>query len=157
MPGAGKSTVGVHLAKYVAKDFLDSDISIQLREERTLQEIIDAEGFMRLREIEEEVLLSLNYTNHVISTGGSAVYSEKAMTYLRKDGVIVFLDVTLDTIRKRVRDFDTRGIAKQDDQTFEDLFQERFELYSKFSDLRINCKELTQEQITWTIKEELGL
>lgn len=157
MPGAGKSTVGVYLAKYVAKSFLDSDISIQTRENRTLQEIMDAEGYMKLRQIEEEVLLSLNVKNHIVATGGSVPYSDKAMQHLREDGAIIFLDVTLQTLRDRICDFDTRGIAKRDDQSFEDLFQERFELYSKYADLAIDCNALSQEQITWTIKKALVL
>jgi len=79
------------------------------------------------------------------------------MEHLREDGVVIFLDVTSDTVRKRIQDFDTRGIAKRDDQSFENLIKERFELYSKYADLRIDCNDLTQEQITWVIKEELEL
>lgn len=157
MPGAGKSTVGVYLAKYLAKSFVDTDINIQTSQGRTLQEIMDADGYLQLRQIEEDVLVSLNLKKHVIATGGSAAYSSKAMEHLREDGVVIFLDVTSDTVRKRIQDFDTRGIAKRDDQSFENLIKERFELYSKYADLRIDCNDLTQEQITWVIKEELEL
>ena len=157
MPGAGKSTVGVYLAKYIAKDFLDTDISIQLREKRTLQEILNEKGYLGLRQIEEEVLLSLRPRNHVIATGGSAPYSKKAMLHLKKEGVVVFLDVSLQILRNRLVDFDTRGIAKRENQTFEELFRERFDLYSEYADLTIDCDYKTQEQITWRIKEELNL
>ena len=157
MPGAGKSTVGVYLAKQVAKDFLDTDISIQRREKRTLQEIIDREGYLRLRRIEEEVLLSLDLRDHVIATGGSAAYSERAMAHLKEKGTVVFLNVSLRVLRSRIADYDTRGIARREDQTFEDLFRERFALYARYADLAIDCRESTQEQVTQRIKEELKL
>ncbi|MEE9255278.1 MAG: shikimate kinase, partial [Pseudomonadales bacterium] len=102
MPGAGKSTVGVILAKRTARDFVDTDLLIQKTEKRSLQEILDADGYLGLRRIEERVLLSMELCGHVIATGGSAVYSDAAMDHLRRMGIVVFLDVDLDAIKSRV-------------------------------------------------------
>ena len=129
MPGSGKSTVGVILAKRSSHDFVDTDVVIQSVEHRSLQAIMDKEGYMKLREIEARVLQTLNLENHIISTGGSAVYSDAAMVHLRKNGTTIYLDVSLATLRSRITDYETRGIAKRPDQSFDDLFQERTRLY----------------------------
>src|SRR5664280_2182135 len=128
MPGSGKSTVGVILAKMASLDFVDTDILIQ-RAGKSLQEIIDADGYLVLRRIEEEVLLKLDCCDHVIATGGSAVYSPTAISHLKEDGVIVFLDVDIETLQSRIRNYETRGLAKRPDQTLEELFSERLALY----------------------------
>ena len=145
MPGSGKSTVGVILAKETAMGFVDTDLSIQTAQGRTLQDILDGDGHMALREIEEKILLGLELKNHVIATGGSAVYSTAAMEHLKRNGIFVFLKVDLPTIRARVDNFDTRGIAKRPDQTMEELFQERHELYSRYADITIDGRDLPQE------------
>lgn len=137
MPGAGKSTVGVLLAKRAALDFVDTDVLIQTAQQRTLQAIVDADGQAALRKIEEGVLLSLTRQYCVIATGGSAVYSELAMKHLKASGVVVFLDVDLATLEARVQDFSERGIAKDPDQTFAQLFAERLPLYKKYADITI--------------------
>lgn len=147
MPGSGKSTVGVILAKQTSKGFVDGDVLIQTREGRSLQDIVDKEGYLALRNIEERVLMEIDVGNHVISTGGSAVYSTAAMEHLGKDGLIVFLDVSLDTLRKRIYNFDSRGIAKRPDQSLEDLFAERSALYSQYADVRIDCNPLNTDQV----------
>jgi shikimate kinase len=147
MPGAGKSTVGVILAKLTSRDFIDTDVLIQIKEDRSLQDIVDHDGHMALRRIEEQILLGLTLSNHVIATGGSAAYSEPAMRHLGSHGLIVFLDLDLAALESRVRDFTTRGLAKRPDQTFADLFHERFELYTKYADITILCKGLTQEEV----------
>ena len=147
MPGAGKSTIGLMLAKALAKDFVDTDLLIQLRENKTLQDIVDNQGYLSLRAIEEQVLLESHYTDHVIATGGSAVYSEKAMHHLKQFGPIIFLDVPLTLLNERIKDFATRGLARRADQTFEELFNERRSLYEKFADLRVDCNGKTPEQI----------
>ena len=128
MPGSGKSTVGVILAKRAGRDFVDTDVLIQTARQRTLQDIVDTDGYLVLRKIEEEVLLDLTVRNHVIATGGSAVYSDRAMQHLKADGLVIFLDADLDTLAARVRDFSTRGLAKKPYQSFADLFAERFPL-----------------------------
>ncbi len=147
MPGSGKSTVGVMLAKTRALGFVDTDVIIQIVEGRSLQSIVDADGYLALRRIEESVLLDLSLRDHVIATGGSAVYSEAAMTHLRASGVVIFLDVDLPTLRSRVRDSSTRGLAKRRDQTLEDLFEERVGLYVNYADLRVACGSLTQDEV----------
>lgn len=147
MPGAGKSTVGVILAKRLALDFLDTDLLIQAGEGRPLQDILDELGYMTLRNIEERVLLSLDCGHCVISTGGSAAYSQSAMAHLGKNGVIVFLHVVFDEIVRRVRNFDTRGIARSPDQSFKDLYEERQALYKRYADITINCETMNQEEV----------
>jgi shikimate kinase len=147
MPGAGKSTVGVILAKQMSCDFVDTDVIIQTSQGRTLQDIVDTDGYAVLRKIEEEVLLGLSVQNHVIATGGSAVYSDRAMVHLKSGGLVIFLDVDLPTLESRVHDFRTRGLAKKPDQDFADLFHERFTLYTKYADMTIKCAGLTQEEV----------
>jgi shikimate kinase len=155
MPGAGKSTVGVILAKQTSRDFIDTDLLIQISEGLLLQEIVDTQGYLALRKIEEAVLLELSLKNYVIATGGSAAYSHAAMTHLKSDGVVVFLNADLATLRTRVHNFSERGIAKRPDQSFSELFEERNVLYRKYADITINCKGLTQEEVCDRIIREL--
>ena len=156
MPGAGKSTVGVILAKHTSRDFVDTDVLIQTREKRALQDIVDTDGHMALRRIEEEVILSTKRCNCVIATGGSAVYSDAAMTHLKSMGAIVFLEVPLETIRSRIRDFDTRGIARAADQALDDLFRERHTLYRQYADVTITCADMDQDDIAAAIRDQLS-
>jgi shikimate kinase len=156
MPGSGKSTIGIVLAKKTAKAFIDTDVMIQTNEGRSLQAIIDSDGYMELRTIEARNLLTLNCTNHVISTGGSAVYSDAAMTHLKSAGLTVFLNVNLITLKKRIRNYDTRGLAKRADQTFEDLFNERFLLYKKHADITIDNSDMAQEDVCEEIFNRIG-
>jgi shikimate kinase len=147
MPGSGKSTVGIILAKLTSRDFVDTDLLIQTSQGRTLQDIVDTEGYMALREIEEHILLKLDCFNHVIATGGSAVYSHAAMIHLKSKAIVVFLNVEVPVLKSRIRDFATRGLAKRPDQSFDDLFEERFTLYTKYADVTIECKDFTQEEV----------
>jgi shikimate kinase len=156
MPGSGKSTVGVILAKKASLDFVDTDLLIQRSEERTLQDIVDRDGYAVLRKIEESILLDLCVRNHVIATGGSAVYSDMAMAHLKSDGVVIFLDVDMGTLKSRIPDFSTRGLAKRPEQSFAELFEERFGLYTKYADVTIRCAGLTQEDVCARIIEETG-
>jgi len=155
MPGAGKSTIGVILAKKISKSFVDTDIVIQERQSEPLYITLEREGYMGLRRVEEEVLLTLNLSNHVIATGGSAAYSDKAMRHLGINGVIVFLDLKFETIKSRIKDFETRGIAKRPDQSFEELFDERFKLYKKYSNIQVDCNGLNQEDLSNLIISKL--
>ena len=147
MPGAGKSTVGILLAKLTLREFIDTDILIQISQGRSLQSIVDTEGHMALRRIEKDILLGLHCYNYVIATGGSAVYSHVAMEYLKLNGIVVFLDVDLCTLESRVHDFDTRGLAKRADQSFSDLFKERLILYRKYADITVDCINLSHEEV----------
>lgn len=140
MPGAGKSTLGVLLARDLALDFVDTDLIIQTRAGKTLQEILDQEGYLSLRAREASVLSSLAVTDSVIATGGSAVYSEEAMTALADGGLVVFLDVPLERLRQRISDYDQRGIARRPGQSFEELFEERRKLYLQWADMVIDCE-----------------
>jgi shikimate kinase len=147
MPGSGKSTVGIILAKLTSRDFVDTDLLIQIDQKRPLQDIVDQSGYMALREIEEKILLGLNYRNYVIATGGSAAYSHAAMLHLKQNGTIFFLNVSLPTLESRIFNFSTRGLAKRPEQSLADLFKERYELYTTYADVVIDCNELTQEEI----------
>ena len=155
MPGSGKSTVGVILAKLTSRSFVDTDVLIQTRQGRSLQDIVDGDGYLSLRAIEEKTLLGLDLRSHVIATGGSAVYSTAAMQHLKADGAIVFLDVNLETLKVRVTDYDTRGLAKRPDQNVDDLFAERSALYRKYADITIACEGLGHEEVCARIIQAL--
>ena len=157
MPGSGKSTVGVILAKTLARPERDSDILSQLTENRSLQDIVDRDGYMVLRDIEEQVLVGIDCENHVIATGGSAAYSHKAMVHLKKNGVVIFLDASLETLRERIHNYETRGLAKRADQSFEDLFQERLELYNRYADIIVDSNNQSQDQVCDDIYNQLQL
>ena len=156
MPYAGKSTIGVILAKRTLRDFIDTDVLIQSYEGQSLQQIIDAAGYAAFLKVEEDILLSLSLNNHVIATGGSVIYSYAAMKHLKSGGVVVFLNVDLPTLQARISDFDSRGIAKKPGQSFADLFDERYFLYTKYADITLDCEQLTQEEICDRICMELG-
>lgn len=155
MPGSGKSTVGVILAKLASLDFVDTDILIQMKTKKSLQEIVDTEGHLVLRSKEEEVLLTLDCNNKVVATGGSVVYSPAAMAHLKKNGIIVFLDVELATLLSRVRNYETRGLAKRPDQALEDLFSERLPLYLRYADVTISGSGKTQEEVCEAILQKI--
>ena len=155
MPGAGKSTVGIILAKNLGLGFIDTDVLIQINQQKTLQQIVDETDHLNLRAVEEKEILKLNINNHVIATGGSAAYSEKAMAHLSSISRIVFLEASLEQIKKRIHNFDTRGIAKNKGQTLEDLFKERQVLYTKYADITIDCSQLDQEMLAVKIAEAL--
>lgn len=147
MPGSGKSTVGVLIAKRLGLGFLDTDLLIQQETGRTLQDIVDKDGYAALRETEEKVLLNVDVQSHVISTGGSAVYSDSAMAHLRTGGTVVFLDISLDTVIARIGDYSLRGISKRPGQSLLELYEERSALYSRYADLTIPGDGLNQEQV----------
>ncbi len=155
MPGAGKSTLGVILAKLSTRRFVDTDLLIQTSKNKSLQELVDSEGYLALRRAEEEVLLGLTISNAVIATGGSAVYSQRAMAHLQQDGLLVFLDVPLEVLTQRVRDYTTRGLAKPAEQSFEAMFAERLALYRSYAGLTIPYQNLPQEAICAEILDKI--
>ena len=157
MPGSGKSTVGVILAKLLSYDFLDTDVLIQSSQRRALQDIVDRDGHLALRKIEEDTLLSLDLQHHVIATGGSAVYSAAAMAHLAAIGTVVFLDIDLATLERRVDNLATRGLVRRPGQSLADLFAEREALYKQAADITINCTGMTQEAVCSAIIARLGL
>jgi len=155
MPGAGKSTVGVLLAKRLGYDFIDTDVLIQLRQGELLQATLDAHGYLALRAIEEQVLLALDVSKTVIATGGSAVYSERAMTHLARTGIIVYLAAEQDELTRRIRDYATRGIARRPGQNFAELFAERTTLYRRYAQLTVDAGP-APEQVVAEIEAALA-
>jgi shikimate kinase len=131
MAGAGKSSVGLEVAKQLSLNFIDSDLLIEQKFSKTLQSILDDVGYLRLREIEEETILSIKLSNSLLSTGGSAVYSSDAMHYLKQHSLVIYLEVPFDQILQRVPSFLDRVFAKEPNQSIESAFQERQELYKK--------------------------
>jgi len=156
MPGSGKSTVGVLVAKRLGLGFIDTDLLIQQETGRTLQHIVDQDGYVALRKAEEQVLLNLTVQQHVISTGGSAVYSDAAMRHLKTGGTVVFLDISLDTVLARIGNYSLRGISKKPDQSLLELYEERSALYSRYADLTIRGDALNHEQVCDALIEGLG-
>jgi shikimate kinase len=155
MPGAGKSTIGVLLAKELGLGFLDTDLSIQIREGKTLQVILDESDYLDLRRIEEEVLLETDCHGQVVATGGSAVYSEAAMAHLKSCGPVVYLDVPVEVLRRRIHNYDTRGIARRPDQSFAELFDERTALYRRHADLTVTCTDHLPGEVVDDIRTAL--
>ena len=155
MPGVGKSTVGVLLAKALSRDFIDTDVVIQSREGRRLQGILDARGAAGFCEIEERHVLSLRPRAAVIATGGSVVYSDRAMRHLKRAGVIVHLDLDLAGIEARLRDLDSRGVIMPAGQTLRSLYEERLPLYRRYADITVDCARRTHEQVVDAIRRAL--
>ena len=155
MPGVGKSTVGVLLAKALGRHFLDTDVFIQAAQGRSLQEIIDSDGLAAFREIEEDYATRIDLTNAVIATGGSVVYSEKAMRSLAGHGVIVHLDLPVERIEHRLANLPTRGVVMEKGQTIRSLYAQREPLYRKYAQVAIDCADKTHEQIVAEIAASL--
>jgi shikimate kinase len=155
MPGAGKSTVGIILAKNLSFGFIDTDVLIQINQQKSLQQIIDESDHLNLRTIEEKEIMKLNIKNHVIATGGSATYSTNAMSHLLNISKVIFLEVSFEEIKRRIHNFKTRGIAKSENQTFRELYDERQYLYKKYAEITINCNRLDQEEIAMSILESI--
>lgn len=134
MPGVGKSSAGVVLAKVLGYEFVDSDLVIQKEEKRLLKDIIAEDGLDEFIRIENRVNANLNVNNCVIATGGSVIYGKEAMEHLSEIGVIVYLRATFDTIDSRLGNLEGRGVAIKSNQTLFDLYQERTILYEKYAD-----------------------
>lgn len=141
MPGSGKSTIGVILAKRLGYDFVDTDNLISDREKTTLQDIIDKKGVSEFLKIEGIVGKELNIDNTVIATGGSMVFSDSAMKNLLKDSKCVFIDVPLPEIKRRVKNIDTRGIAMEKDDTLDTLYEKRMPKYREYADITVEVKQ----------------
>ena len=157
MPGCGKSTVGVLLAKSLLMHFVDTDLTIQSIYKKSLSAIIEEEGLDAFKRIENDVLAATDEENAVIATGGSAVYGAEAMAHLGRDGTIVHLDVSLSTIKSRLSDIKTRGVAIADGLTIDDLYAERAPLYEKYANVTVNCDGKTAEECVDAIVAALKL
>jgi shikimate kinase len=147
MPGVGKSTVGILLAKALSWDFLDTDVLIQVAEERPLYEIVHTEGIERFARIEQRHVVSLDRRLHVIAVGSSAVYGPAAMERLKSLGAVIHLDLPLFVLEERLGRLDGNGRLMAPGQTLHGIFQRRQPLYQQYADLTITCIDHTQEQI----------
>lgn len=155
MPGCGKSTVGVLLAKSMLRDFTDTDLLIQNKYGKSLCEIIEGDGTEYFKEAENKVIASLNTDNCVIATGGSAVYGKDAMKKLKQNGKVIYLKLTPDIIESRIKNIKTRGIAMDKGCTIAQLYTERAPLYEKYADITIDCNNLSAEECVNAIAEAL--
>lgn len=159
MPGVGKSTVGVILAKVLGYQFIDADLVIQKRENRLLHEIISEEGLDGFLKAEEDanVYIAQNEEKSIVATGGSVVYCEKAMQELKKTGRIVYLELEYEQLKKRLGNLKGRGVVLKDGQDLKGLYEERIPLYEKYADLTVNEKNLDVEQTLQKIIDRLSL
>lgn len=155
MPGAGKSTVGVVLAKNLGYGFIDSDLVIQEKEGRILHDIISELGDEGFRELENEINASIEAERCVIATGGSAVYGREAMEHFKKIGKLVYLNHSFEEIGKRLGDLAKRGVTIKKGQTLRDLYNERIPLYEKYADVTIDCDKKEIRDIVEEIRARL--
>ena len=155
MPGVGKSTVGVVLAKNMGYSFVDSDLLIQEQEGKLLHEIIEERGLDGFNEVENQVNSSIDISRAVIATGGSVVYGAQAMEHLQQIGTVVYLSLPFEELSERLGDLNERGVSIRDGQTLEDLMQERTPLYEKYADVTIDCEGRQIREIVQMIKAEV--
>lgn len=147
MPGAGKSTVGVILAKTLGFKFIDTDLLIQDQEKQLLKDIIGQKGLEEFIQIEERVNMSINVTDTVISPGGSVIYGQKAMEHYRKHGIIVYIKLSYETISNRLGNIRKRGVVLKDGQDLKALYEERHPLYDKYADIVIDGEHKDVETV----------
>ena len=155
MPGVGKSTAGVILAKVLGYSFTDADLLIQEREKRLLKEIIAYEGVDGFIKIENDVLAGINAERTVIATGGSAVYGAGAMKHLKEIGTVVYLSLPYEDLTRRLGDIKGRGVVLRDGQTLKDLYEERRVLYEKYADIIVDETGLNVEETVGRIEKLL--
>lgn len=153
MPGVGKSTAGVILAKVLNYDFLDSDLVIQKKMGKRLKDIIAENGVDEFKKIEDKINSEIDVTESVIATGGSAVYGENAMKHFAEIGTIIYLKISYENLDKRLGDLDERGVVHKKGQTLRDIYDERCKLYEKYADATIELDGLT---VAETVDEMLN-
>ncbi len=137
MPGVGKSTIGVILAKEIGYSFVDSDLLIQEREGRLLKTIIEEEGLTGFLEIENEINQGIGGSRQVVATGGSVIYGREAMEHFHNTGLVIYLYCPYEVLAKRLKDLKGRGVVLREGQTLLDLYQERTPLYKKYAHLTV--------------------
>lgn len=147
MPGAGKSTIGVVLAKKLGYEFIDSDIVIQNKYKKILQELINEHGIDGFEKIENDVNKNLNTKNSVIATGGSAIYGKEAMEHFDSIGTVIYLNLPYEEIEQRLGNLEERGVTIKKGQTLKDLYNERTPLYKKYANVIIDCQGKTIREI----------
>ncbi len=155
MPTSGKSTVGVVLAKILGMDFLDTDLLIQRKTAKRLNEIIDAQGTEAFLQIEESVCAALMVDNTVIATGGSVVFSRTAMEHLKENGKTVYLKISLAELKNRLQDAKARGVILRDGESIEELYTEREALYGRYADEIVSEEGLSLEETIHAVRERI--
>ena len=134
MAGAGKSSIGKKLANYLKFDLIDSDHLIEANHNKPLQEVLVEKGILEFKKIEEEAILSVEFNKTILATGGSVIFSKKAMKHIKSNSSVIFLEVPYEDIIDRVSDFSDRGFIKGVDQTIKQAFNERESIYREFAD-----------------------
>ncbi len=155
MPGVGKSTIGVVLAKNLGISFIDSDLAIQEREEKKLHDIIAERGLDGFLDIEEDVNISLSPKAAVIATGGSAVYREQAMRHFSDIALIVYLRLSYESISERLGDLEERGVVLKENQSLRQLYDERVPLYEKYANMTVDCEGRNIREIVFEIAKRI--
>ena len=155
MLGAGKSSIGVVLAKVLGYQFIDSDLLIQKAEKRTLSKIIEDEGTEGFKAIENRVNASIQVENTVIATGGSVVYCDEAMQHLKSEGVVVYLKISLELLSRRLGNLKGRGVVLKEGQTLASLYDERVPLYEKYADIVVDEEDKDLEGSLQVVLEAL--
>lgn len=154
MPGSGKSTVGVVLAKRLGYRFIDSDLVIQEQEGKLLHQLIDELGEAGFLALENRINASILASQAVIATGGSAVYGKEAMEHFREMGKIVYLKLPYEELEERLGDLHERGVVLKPGFTLKDLYEERIPLYEKYADITLDCSNKSIRQVMEEIKEK---
>lgn len=158
MPGSGKSTLGVLLAKTLGMSFIDTDLVIQQKSGRLLHKIVEESGKEAFLDIERDAILSLGkIENTIIATGGSAVLRRETMEYLQSIGVVVFLKLDYEVIEKRIKNIKTRGIAFAKGESLRDIYEQRMPYYEEYSDITVDCNNGSCESNLEAILEELSV
>ena len=157
MPGAGKSTLGVLLAKAIGYDFIDTDLVIQRKAGMRLGSYLASRGYQALRQLEAEVICALDHADTVIATGGSAVYSQAAMQHLRANGRVVYLQCALEVLDQRIASMDERGIAAPSGQTLADVQAERIPIYEQFAEITVGVGSENMDSTLGKIIRHLNL
>lgn len=146
MPGAGKSTIGILLARALGRHFLDTDVFIQAATGRSLHKLIETYSMDGFCKIEQEYVQGIQIENAVIATGGSVVYYESAMNNLKKIGIVVYLKLPVGTLTRRIQDYSGRGVVMDSTKTFDVLYEERTPLYDQYADTTVDLTDLSHEQ-----------
>jgi len=156
MPGCGKSTIGVVLAKAANLDFIDSDLVIQKKMGCKLSELIDRHGDEGFRQIENRINAELAAESCVIATGGSVVYGEDAMCHLKEIGTVVYLKLSCNAIADRLGDLHARGVTIKPGWTLQDLYNERVPLYEKWADVVVDCETMLLREVVASIMAQIN-
>lgn len=152
MPGAGKSTVGVLLAKSLGKAFADTDLLLQTRAGKRLMEILTESGADEFEKLENDTLLSIGDDETVIATGGSAVFCERGMAHLKENGICVYLDVPLSSLEERLTNIRTRGVVMKEGETLAQLLEERKPYYEKYADITVGEQGTPEDTVTAVVE-----